>query len=120
VSYAASERLRLYARYAALTAEQESALEADDLQRFAELATERDVVRGEVERLGAPDPSAEGSRILEPALDAERRIQRRLADLRNRTAAEIRELDRRDGGTRGYVRTLESDARPRANIDVRY
>lgn len=120
MSYGASERLRLYARYATLAAEQEAALEAEDFERFANLAQERDDVRAEVERMGDAAVSEEGVRVLQPALDAERRMQRRLVDLRNRTAAEIRELDRRDGGTQGYVRTLEGDTRSRANIDVRY
>ena len=113
-------RLHLYARYAMLVNEQEHALDESDLEAFQGLADARDEVQEQIERLDdreAPQPTEDNPALREEvaetlrnALRADRRVQSKLATLRQHTLEGIRHMDRRGRGARRYIE--ESAMRP--------
>ena len=127
------ERTRLYARYTALVGMQEEVLDENDLDRFSELAEEKDTLQNELDASPVPtlpplahlEPDVarlveEAAARLREAIAAEGRIGQRLHELRDETAQEIRNMDARESGVRSYVMRSQPESRPpSARIDVR-
>lgn len=119
----ARERLSAYMRYAELVAEQEAALEAGEVERFEELSRTVETVRVQI---GAPRAPSEVQEVeeahaaadaLRDALAANKRIQARLAELRNENAGRIRNVSRRNPQARRYAE--ESSETPASHLDVK-
>lgn len=138
----ARRRLGMYARLAALLAEQEEALAEDDLERFQALTREVATLRSSLgggalegggEGQGAPGEDTGGAsreegaglpdgavaEIVAEALASNRRIQARLADMRRATALQLRTL--RAGRARGrtYLEAGQGRAAADGRVDVK-
>ena len=116
----AKERLEQYRRYAELIAAQENALEAEDLDRFEELAERVADLRSQI---GAPgevlaEHEADVAEVLSEALSTNQRIQRRLADWRGKDAERVRRVTARGPQVKTYV--AESREDPPARVDVKF
>jgi len=133
----ARERLTAYTRIAELVRAQEAALDADDLDRFHELAA--DVFRlqasmgettlratspsetgGASEPTGQAQAATEAARILQDTLERSERIRMRLADLRQGVGEDIRRLAAGRSPGRRYMEAAGSLAAPSASrLDVK-
>ena len=126
----ARKRLAGYARYAELVAEQEAALEADDLGRFEELqaaVSELQAGLGLTASLsvGADDAGVDNEafvqraiQILRSTLERNERIQARLRLMRNETGNDIRNLSEGRHGARTYLGRDSAEARG-PNLDMK-
>jgi hypothetical protein len=118
----ARERLARYLRYADLVAEQERALDAEEMERFEQIADDIARLRAEIGAPGAGAPATDGdvqaaADALRSALATNRRIQGRLSTLRSENAALIKNVSRRRPQTRRYL--ADADEAPPAHVDVK-
>jgi hypothetical protein len=109
--------LASYARYFALVRSQEEALEAEDLDRFQDLALEREAIQDDLgdQPVHLPDPEAwdmETQEYLETVYDGfrqavlrDRRIRAHLQTLKKKTGAEFSEVGSRGKKVKGYLET---------------
>jgi hypothetical protein len=119
----AKERLTQYLRYASLVAEQELALDEEDVERFNELGKQIADLREELGPAGLVDETSidseaevhETAQVLRQTLVVNQRIQARLATMRHDNAGQIRELARRRPQARHYVAEQEA---PETHLDV--
>jgi hypothetical protein len=120
----ARERLARYQRYADLVAEQERALDAEDMLRFEEVADDIARLRADIGAPGTGAPVADGdvqaaADALRSALATNRRIQGRLSTLRREKASLIKNVSRRRPQTRRYL--ADADEAPPAHVvDVKF
>jgi hypothetical protein len=130
----ARERLAAYARYAGLVAEQERALEDEDLERFQTLSTTiRELQEGvdgaegalhhldEDPELGTATFVERVSEILRSTLARNERIQTRLGILRRKVAGEVRRVGEGRHRSRLYMEdgTAGSPGERVPSLDVR-
>jgi len=121
----AHERLEQYRRHAHLVAEQEAALEADDLDRFEALGErierlQREIGPTQVAAGFAPDDEAfarEATEILEATLARSARLKSRLQALRDESAEDIRDHRERRPMARRYV--AEGGSTRSTRLDVK-
>ena len=129
----ARERLAAFARIAELVLEQETALEADDLDRFRELT---DAVTDLRERLGSAAPeqvvtqgstgltgghSDEAARLLRETLARSQGIRARLATLRQEAGTKIRRIGAGRATGRRYLEAAgagPSSSSPRVDVKL--
>ncbi len=107
------ERLVLYARYAAVMAEQEVALEAGNVDEFTSLNAARNEIEAQVETLTLDPrmvPDAEALERVHKAVDALQSVQSRqirmeekLKELRSEVSDEIRDVRSRKLPLRVYL-----------------
>ena len=110
----ARDRLARYQRYAALVAEQEAALEREDMERFEQLG--RDIVeaRRDIGVTGGVSDSTDGvelrqvADVLRTALVSSQRILERLAGLRRQTGDGIKAVGRGRASGRSYLAAPEA------------
>ena len=126
---AVEDRLEALRRYATLVIHQARALEDDDLDRFQELADEREVLQealddAEPVELGLDSPGVQqllnrAGTELRAAAEADASILARLGRTRRETATDIRAMEARGPQVRRYLREEESGrvtGRSRINI----
>ncbi|MEQ8329995.1 MAG: hypothetical protein RH859_05950 [Longimicrobiales bacterium] len=122
----ARDRLSLYVRYADLTAEQEAALEAGDMEQFEALSRDLEELRTVIgSASGPPRPVQDGPEsgspefvrqatdVLRATLARTERIQMRLAVMRRDRAREIRSVAERAPQLRNYA--VAGGAAPETN-----
>lgn len=100
-------RLAVYARYAALVAAQERALEDEDLETFDRLAEDRGNLEAGLPATVDPAPGPGTHMAMEQlreALQRDRRMQARLRALRERTRADLKALGEAGDAARRYIR----------------
>ena len=120
----AKERLSQYMRYASLVAEQELALNEEDVDRFNELGEQIADLRGEIGPAGLKDDGPIGSQaeaheaadVLRQTLAVNQRIQARLIAMRHENAGQIRRVVRRGRQARHYV--ADQIEAPETRLDV--
>ena len=128
------QRLQLYSRYTSLVAAQEQALDQGDLEGFETLTDSREELQGNLEEAGGPlheslqarlDEASEAlveeaMRGLRRALEADRRIRRKLEAIRDETMDEFRRIETTGLGAQRYIEGAEKPAeRPAARVDVK-
>ncbi len=102
--------LAIYARYATLVRHQEEALEAEDLQRFEDLARARKAIQ---EELGAgPPPPAEDEEPDQQTRALLERIHEELREAGMRDARLMSRLQEMKRDAREHVRTVDGRGKP--------
>ena len=106
-------RLALYTDYAAIMAEQETALEARDIERFTELNATRKSIEAAVEALPTEvglHQDAETVRTVQQAVETlqsvatrQKRLEVRLKALRAELKEEVGTVEHRRGAARSYL-----------------
>jgi len=123
-SPALRERLDACTRYAAVVYEQIAALDRDDLDAFAELAREREVLARRIESAGGLGPmqgeeqgdgAAALREVLQRCAEADARLLQRLRALRDAVRGALQHLDARRPGIQAYV----AAGRGTTRLDVR-
>ncbi len=129
----ARERLAAYARIAELVLEQETALEADDLERFQELTQAVTELRermgsGPLQPMGSPgstglkgDHADEAARLIRETLARSQGIRARLATLRQEAGTKIRRIGAGRATGRRYLEAAgagPSSSSPRVDVKL--
>jgi hypothetical protein len=122
----ARNRLDAWDRYARILADQLAALDGSepDLDRFNELARERDLIASEIDVLdrpvpGSPEAAGVVARLrerLETCRTADRAVLDRLGQLRGETRRAVGQMQDRKVGRAGYMTTADTGGQ---RVDVK-